>query len=166
MTKRIFNTVLALVVALGSWHLYHFSDKEVIKRQLFQLISEINKEEMHEPTITMALKMKNIKEVIAKSCLVTIPERDYSKEMEPDLIIQYLIYHRDRFNLFTITFEDLIIALPAKEQAAVQSTIRLRSQHRAEEKPSEESHRIELTLVKGDERWIVNKITIPESLMH
>lgn len=164
MAKKIFIVALVLAIALGGWLAYYFSDKVVIKRQLTGLAVELGKEGQ-EPPLQLALKMRQVKNMLAKGCLVTIPERSYSEVLEQDLIIQYLIYHRNRFTLLTLAFENMIIDIPVKGQAAVQATVRLRRQNTAQTDPLEESHQVELALVKGDKKWLFHKVTMPEGLV-
>ncbi len=166
MTKKYLIPILMLAVALGGcFAFYYFSDKEVIKRQLAGLAGEIGKKGQQEPPVVMALKMRNVKNVLATSCLVTIPERGYSEPLEPDLIIQYLIYHRTRFILFAVAFENMTVTIPAKERAAVQATVRIRHQKMGQTKPIEEVDQVELALVKRDKKWLLDKITLPEALV-
>lgn len=165
MAKKIVIVTLVLALALGgcfAW--YYFSDPQVIKRQLAGLAAEIGKEGQ-EPPVAMALKMRNVKNTLAKSCLVVIPERDYSESLEPDLIIQYLIYHRNRFTQFAVAFENMTIDLPTKERATVQTIIRLRYQNAGQAALAEEMHQVELALVKSDKKWLLDKITMPAGLV-
>jgi hypothetical protein len=164
MAKKILIVGLVLVIALGGWLAYYFSDKEVIKRQLAGIAVELGKEGQ-EPPLQMALKMGKVKNMLAKGCLVTIPERGYSEVLEQDVIIQYLIYHRNCFALLTVAFEDVIVDLPVKGQATVQSTVRLRRQHTGQAEPVEEKHPVTLALVKGDKNWLFHKVTLPEALV-
>ena len=165
MKKNSMIAVLVLVVSVGSaFALHYFSAAEVIKRQLVGLAAEIGKEGQ-EPTVRMALKMGNVKNAIAASCLVTIPERGYSEALESDLIIQYLIYHRNRYILYAAAFEKVAVAIPGKGQAVVHGTIRVRSQASAQAPPVEKVQQVELALVKTDAKWLVHKVTIPEALV-
>ena len=165
MAKKILIVTLMLVVVLGGcFALYYFSDKEVIKRQLAGLAAEIGKEGQ-EPPMAMALKMRNVKNVLAKSCLVTIPERGYSESLESDLIIQYLIYHRNRFILLAAAFENVIVAIPAKERGTTQATVRIRHQNTGQAEPVEEVHQIEISWVKSDKKWLLDTIMMPEALV-
>jgi hypothetical protein len=165
MAKKIFIATLLLVVTLGcGFAFYYFSDKEVIKRQLAGLAAEIGKEGQ-EPPVEMALKMRNVKNALAKSCLVTIPERGYSEPLEPDLIIQYLIYRRNHFIHLTIAFEKMAVDIPAKERATVQGTIRVRHQDSVQAESLEEAHEVKIALVKSDKKWLLDKVTLPEALV-
>lgn len=166
MANKILIPILMLAVALGGcFALYYFADKEVIKRQLAGLALEIGKKEQHEPPMAMALKMRNVKNTLAKSCLVTIPERGYSESLEPDLIIQFLIYHRNRFNTLAVTFENMAIDIPAKDNAAVQTSVRIRYQNAGQAELADEVHQVELTLVKNDKKWRLDKVTMPVALV-
>lgn len=164
MVKKTLVVILVLVIALGGWLLYYFSDKVVIKRQLSGLAVELGKEGQEAP-IRMALKMHNIQNGLAKSCLVTIPERGYSEALEQDLIIRYLIYDRNRYVLLSVILADVIVDIPTKGQAVVQSTVLIRRQSSAQKEPVEESYQVELALIKSDKKWLLHKITMPEALV-
>ncbi len=164
MGKKFALITLVLVIILGGWLAYYFSDKEVIKRQLTDLGVELGKEGP-EPPIQMALKMRQVKNMLGKTCLVTIPERTYHEALEQDLIIQYLIYHRNRYTLLAVAFEDVIINIPAKGQAEVQSTVRLRRQDTTETDSIEEMHKVEISLIKGEQKWLFDKVILPEALI-
>ncbi|MEK6202211.1 MAG: hypothetical protein N2A40_07305 [Desulfobulbaceae bacterium] len=164
LAKKILIVALLLVMAFGGWLTYYFSDKEVIKRQLAGIAMALGKEGQETP-IQMALKMREIKNMLAKSCLVTIPEREFTEAMEQDLIIHYLIYHRNRYSLLTVAFEDMNIDIPAKGQAAVQSTVRLRLQDTPQAESVEESHQVEFSLAKGDKKWLFHTVTMPEAMV-
>lgn len=151
-------------MALGSWLTYYFSDREVIKRQLTGIAVALSKEGQETP-IQMALKMREVKNMLAESCLVTIPERGYTEALEQDLVLHYLIYHRNRYSLLTVAFENVIIDITAKGQAALQSTVRLRLQNTAQTEPVEESHQVEFSLAKGDKKWLFHTVTMPEALV-
>jgi hypothetical protein len=151
-------------VALGGWLTYYFSDKEVIKRQLTGIAMALGKEGQESP-IQMALKMREVKNMLAESCLVTIPEREYTEAMEQDLIIHYLIYHRNRYAVLTVAFKDVSIDIPAKGQAVVQSTVLLRLQNTAQTSPAEENHQVKFSLVKGDKKWLFDTVTMPEAMV-
>ncbi len=151
-------------MALGGWLTYYFSDKEVIKRQLTGIAMALGKEGQESP-IQMALKMREVKNMLAESCLVTIPEREYTEAMEQDLIIHYLIYHRNRYAVLTVAFKDVSIDIPAKGQAVVQSTVLLRLQNTAQTSPAEENHQVKFSLVKGDKKWLFDTVTMPEAMV-
>ena len=166
MTKKNLISILMLAVVLGGcFVLYYFSDKEVIKRQLAGLAGEIGKKGQQEPPVAMALKMRKVKNALATSCLVAIPESGYSEPLEPDLIIRYLIYHRNRFILLTVAFDDMTVTFPAKERATVQGSIRVRQQNAGQTKPVEKVHQVELALAQRDKKWLLDKITLPEALV-
>lgn len=151
-------------MVLGGWLTYYFSDREVIQRQLTGIAAALGRQGQETP-IQMALKMREVKNMLAESCLVTIPERGYTEALEQDLVIHYLIYYRNRYSLLTVAFEDVIIDIPARGQAAVQSTVRLRLQNTAQTEPLEESHQLEFSLAKGEKKWLFHKVTMPEALV-
>ena len=151
-------------MALGGWFTYYFSAKEVIKRQLTGITVALGKEGQ-ETAVQMALKMREVKNMLAESCLVTIPERVYNEALEQDLIIHYLISYRYRYALLTLALEDLRIDIPVKGQAVAQTTVRLRLQSTPQSEPVEESHQVTFSLTRGDKKWLLQTITLPEALV-
>lgn len=151
-------------MAISGWLTYYFSDKVVIKRQLTGIAMALGKEGQESP-IQMALKMREVKNMLAASCLVTIPEREYTEAMEQDLIVHYLIYHRNRYTLLTVAFKDVSIDIAAKGQAVVESTVLLRLQNTAQTSPVEENHQVKFSLVKGDKKWLFDTVTMPEAMV-
>ena len=151
-------------MALGGWLTYYLSATEVIKRQLTEITVALGKDGQ-ESAVQMALKMREVKNMLAESCLVTIPERGYNEALEQDLIIHYLIYYRNRYSLLTLAFEDLHIDIPVKGQAVVQSTIRLRLQSTPQSEVVEKSHQVSFSLTRGDKKWLFQTITLPEALV-
>jgi len=151
-------------MALGGWLTYYFSDKEVIKRQLTWITVALGKDGQ-EQALQMAMKMREVKNMLAVSCLVTIPERGYNEALEQDLIIHYLIYYRNRYALLTVTLEDLHIDIPVKGQAVVQTTVRLRLQSSPQAEPVEESHHMTFSLTRVDKKWLFQAVTVPEALV-
>ncbi|MFH2123934.1 MAG: hypothetical protein ABIJ50_10690 [Pseudomonadota bacterium] len=164
MGKKLPLITLVLTIILGCWLTFYFSDKEVIKRQLTDLAVELGKEGQ-EPPIQMAMKMRKVKNMLGESCLVTIPEKTYHEALEQDLMIHYLIYHRNRYTFLVIAFEDVIVNIPAKGQAEVQSTVRLRRRNTTQTDSIEELHKVEMSLVRGDKEWLFHKIILPEALI-
>ena len=165
MAKNILIAALGLVVVLGSWFAYvYFSDKEVIKRQLFGLAAEIGKDGQ-EPPVKMALKMGHIKNMADRRCMVIIPERGYEEALESDLIIQSIIYYRNRFALLAVSLDKMIILVSAKDNAEVQVTVTAQHQYSAQADPVKKVHKVGLTLIKSDKKWLIRKILIPAGLL-
>ena len=164
MINKLIIVVLVLVIAVSGWFAYYYSDKKVINRQLAGLAVELGKEGQ-ETALQTALKIREITKMLADSCLVRIPERSYEETMEQDLIIRYLIYHRNRYAEITVAFEDLLIDIPASGEAVVQSTIRLKRKKANMAEDVEEFYRLELTLEKGSEKWMLQEVTLPEALI-
>ncbi len=164
MQKKIVIAALVLVIAVAGWLAYYFSDKEVIKRQLGGLAVELGKEGQETP-LQMALKMGQVKNMLAASCQVTIPERRYAEALEQELIIRYLIFHRSRYASIAVTFADLVVDVPAKGEAVVQSTVRLSRQKANEAEASQEVEPVEIVLAQGAKKWLIQAVTMPEALV-
>ncbi len=166
MTKK--TTILILIISsllLGSWLTYYFSDKNVIKRQLGQLATEISKDGQESP-IQMGIKMGRVKNRLVNPCQVIIPERNTMQPLEQDSIIRYLIYYRQRYAQLSMTFTNIDIHLVKKTEATVQTTLHLLSQTQPnQENIINEMHAIEFHLVKNDKTWQIMQVTVPVSLI-
>ncbi|MBV5317189.1 MAG: hypothetical protein JZU50_05240 [Desulfobulbaceae bacterium] len=165
MAKQSLVTILALVMVIAGWFAYdYFSDKEVIKRQLFGLAVEIGKEGQ-EPPMKLALKMGNVKKMMAKSCMVTVPERGYNEILEPDVTIQYLIYYRNRFNRLAVTLDDMVVDVSTKERAGVQVAVSVKRLDSVQTETIKKDQLVELNLVKSDKKWLIHKVVLAEALL-
>jgi len=163
MIHKLIAFFVVVVIALGSWLAYYYSDTKVITRQLDGLAVELGKEGQ-ETALQTALKIREITKMLPDSCLVRIPERGYEELLEQDLMIRYLIYQRNRYDVITVAFEDLLIDIPASGEAVVQGMVRLtRKAHIAE--PVEVLSPVELVLEKGDEKWLFQKAVLSEDLI-
>ena len=121
--KYILLSIPALLLLL--WLGWYFSDKQIIKRQLTELTQNLTKEK-DEPTLETGLKLREVKQMLASEIDALIPERNYSQTHQRDMIIRYLMYYRDRYDTLTVSFESLLIELPAKGEAAVAATVLMR----------------------------------------
>ncbi|CAK8725017.1 hypothetical protein KKHLCK_15645 [Candidatus Electrothrix laxa] len=110
--------VIFLLLCLG----WYFSDKQIIKRQLTELTWNLNKEKK-EPTLETGLKMREIKQMLATDVRAIVSERNYSETLAHDMLIRYLMYYRDRYETLTVSFENLLIELPAKGEATATATV-------------------------------------------
>ncbi|MCI5164758.1 MAG: hypothetical protein D3903_01395, partial [Candidatus Electrothrix sp. GM3_4] len=118
--KYILISIPALLLLV--WLGWYFSDKQVIKRQLTELTWNLNKEK-EEATLETALKMREIKQMLAADVRAIVSERNYSEILAHDMLIRYLMYYRDRYQTLTVKFTDLLIELPAKGEATVSATV-------------------------------------------
>jgi hypothetical protein len=162
--KNKYNlALLVLAVVLIGWLSWYFSDKQVIKRQLIELSWNLSKKG-DESTMEMALKMREIKLLLAAESLVVIPERNYSESLGQDMIIRYLMYYRDLHEILTVTFEGMVIDIPDKGEARVESAVVLLKQYLG--KTAVKVHApVELMLHKQDKKWLLRKATVPEILV-
>ena len=119
MANKLIPIALVLAVVFCSWFAYYFSDKEVIKRQLTGFAGELEKE-TGETAIQLALKMRAVKDQLADMCRIVVPERSFDEAVEQDLIIRYLMYRHNSYEVITVVFEELQVDMPAKDEAAAQ----------------------------------------------
>jgi hypothetical protein len=167
MAKKLIIVAVVAVLALGGWLAWYYSDTQVIKRQLVALATDLSKEGRETP-VQMALKLRNIMEMLGDSCEVHIPERRYRQALEQDLLIRYLIYHRSRYELIDVAFADVAVDLPATGQAVVQSTVQVRrALATTPTRPEVETRQepVTLALVKGEKKWLFTTVTMPEALV-
>lgn len=118
--KYILLAIPALLLLI--WLGWYFSDKQVIKRQLNELSWNLNKEK-EEATLETALKLREIKFMLASDVRGIVSDRNYSEIIPRDMLIHYLMYYRDRYETLTVSFEDLLIELPAKGEATASANV-------------------------------------------
>ncbi|MBW2329140.1 MAG: hypothetical protein JRF04_05915 [Deltaproteobacteria bacterium] len=164
MANKLIIVVLLLAVVFGSWFAYYFSDKEVIKRQLTGLAGKLEKEAGETP-IQLAFKMRAVKDQLADRCQVLVPEQSFDEALEQDLIIRYLMYRHNSYEVITVVFEELQVDIPAKGEAAAQITVRIDMNEVNQEEAVEESGQVEITLKKGEDNWLLHTVIVPENLV-
>ncbi len=163
MRKKIIIGGL-LVALLGSaWLFYYFSDRQVIRRQLGELAEVLGKEEQ-ESAIEMAMKLRAVQEMLPRRCFVRIPDRDYGKELEQDLIIRYLIYYRQNYRLLHLSWSEMEIELPSAGRAIVQAQARLERRSNKADAATLQEYAVQLALKKGDDKWLLHGVTMPAAL--
>ncbi len=164
MTNKLITIALLLAVVLGSWFAYYFSDKEVIKRQLTGLAGKLEKEAGETP-IQLALKMRAVKDQLADRCRIVVPEQSFDEALEQDLIIRYLMYRHNSYEVITVVFEELQVDIPAKGEAAAQVIVRINMNKENQEEAVDESGQVELTLKKVEDNWLLHTVFVPENLV-
>lgn len=155
---------LLLLISLG----WYFSDKQLIKRQLTELTQNLTKEK-DEPTLETGFKLREIKQMLASEVRALVPERNYEQSHARDMIIRYLMYYRDRYETLTVSFDSLLIELPAKDEATVSATVLMQRQG-TRNGLEEFSEPVELLLQKnkeekGGRKWRLVQGTVPVSLI-
>ncbi len=153
---------LIIVAVLGGCLGYYFSDKLVIARLLNDLAWDVSKEE-DESTMGTALKLKEVKNLLADDCRLIVPERSYEETVERDMVVQYLLYHRQQYGLITVTIEEMLITFPADGQAVVQCRVRLEKEM-VQAEPEVVTAEVEFVL-KKDTDWLLDGVTLPESML-
>ncbi len=158
---------IALVLVLISWLFWYFSDRQVIKRQLTALAWDLGKESRQESTMETALKMRDVKAVLAESCCTLIvPERGRRTDFaERDLAVMYLMHYRDRYENLAVSFEDMEIDFPAKGEAAVRTQARLLRQIKPDQPAEETAAPALISLKKQGGDWMLTQAEIAEVLV-
>ncbi len=164
--KYIFVSIPALLLIVGlAWY---FSDKQVIKRQLNELTWNISKEEK-ESTLDTALKMREVKKMLTPNVRAIIFERNYSENQPHGMIIRYLMYYRGRYERLSVSFTDLVIDLPTKEEATVAATV-LVQRKKADGEPEQLNEPVEFLLKKNTEKkrgrkWLLVQASVTAVLV-
>ncbi len=164
MIYKLTAVLAAVLLIIGGWLTYYYSDTRVIKRQLDTLALELSKQGQ-EATLQTALKIREIATMLPDSCLVHIPERDFQESVEKDLIIRYLLYQRNRYQTLSVSFVDPVIELPVKGEALVRSMVRLVRKKSEGTEPVEVISNVEIVLGKGEEKWQLRQVILPEILL-
>lgn len=164
--KYILLVIPALLLLF--WVGWYFSDKQVVKRQLNELTWNLNKEK-DESTLETGLKMREVKQMLASDVRAVVSERNYSETLPHDMLIRYLMYYRDRYETLTVSFEDLLIELPAKGEAAATATV-LVQRKKPQDDPEELREPVELLLKKDTEKkrgrdWCIVEATVSANLI-
>ncbi len=161
MGNKLIGVVVILVLVLGGWLGWYFSDKQVIKRLVIGISWDLGKDGK-ETAVQTALKMREIKNALADDCTVIIPERSYQESVARDMIISYLMYHRERYNTIAVTFADLVIDIPVKGEAVVQTRVQLLREAGQSEQVAGD---VEILLKKEDGDWLLSTVTVPVNLV-
>jgi hypothetical protein len=161
--RDILVVALVVTVVLSVWLSYYFSDKKVIKRKLTEVAQNLNREE-DETAMQIALKMRDIQDLLATSCRVIVVERDLNDLVERDMIIRYLMYHRNLYDLINVSFEEMLIDIPTEGMAIVQATVRV-LKVADPSAPVEELAQVELNMEKREKEWLLHQIILPETLL-
>lgn len=147
---------------------WYYSDKQVIKRQLNELTLNISKQ-AKESTLDTALKMGEVKQMLAQNVQAIVSERNYSESHPYDMIIRYLIYYRDRYETLSISLTDVVIAFPEKEKATVSLTVDV-ERTQAGNEPEHLNEPVELLLKKNTEKkrgrkWLLVQASVTAPLV-
>jgi hypothetical protein len=165
-TKYIVMSIPALVLIIGlGWY---FSDKQVIKRQLDELAWNISKEEK-ESTLDTALQMGEVKKMLSQNVQAIVSERNYSESLPHDMIIRYLMHYRERYERLSISFTDIVIALPEKGKATVSVTVGVQ-RIKAGNEPEQLNETVAFVLKKNTEKqrgrkWLLVQANVTAALV-
>jgi hypothetical protein len=163
MNKKLIISGIVLTIALGGWLTHYYSDKEVIKRQFHAIAQKLSKEGKEAP-VMMAMKMKQVMDLLAQYCQIEIPEQGFSEALESGLIIRYIINYRSRQTTLLVAVDEITVEIPDKGRSRVDALVHLTGNS---DQPYffEESHRGEFALQKGEKKWLIHKAVLPGELV-
>jgi hypothetical protein len=163
MDKKFIIAAIVLLTGGIAWPLYYFSDQQVIKRKFTAIAGSLSKEGEETP-LTIALKMKPVKDFIAPACEVKVPERNYREILEPGLITHYLISYRSRQANLLLTLDEIIVEVPSKGRAEVSALVHVTANYNQPDFFGE-THRVAFSLQKAEKEWLLNKVVLPDGLV-
>lgn len=160
------KSIIAFVVVLlgvGGWLLYYYSDHQAIKRKFAAIAVSLSKDGEETP-IMIALKMKPVKDFIAPACEVTLVERNYHEMLEPGLVTHYLILYRSRQANLRLALEEISVEIPSKGRGEVSALVHVTANYN---QPDffDETHRVQFSLQKQEKKWLIHKTTLPDALV-
>jgi hypothetical protein len=164
MNKKIIIAVVAVLAGVLGWFLHHYSDREVIKRTFNSMAVAISREGEETP-IQLALKMRPIKDFIAPVCMAIVPESNYRENLDPDLVIRYLIYYRARQTNLLVAIDQIQVDIPAKGSAEVRALVHVTA-NRNQPGFFDEIHSVQFSLQKQKKKWLLHQVTLPDALVH
>jgi hypothetical protein len=80
------------------------------------------------------------------------------------MAIIYLMHYRDRYEVLTVTFEEMDITFPAKGEAVIQSKVVLQKQT-GQPPPAEVTAPVKLTMKKQDGDWLLTQAEVAAALL-
>lgn len=163
MKRKCLIAVILLLLGVGGWLRYYFSDQQVIKRKFTAIAVSLSKEGEETP-VMIALKMRPVKDFIAPACEVTVPERKYHEILEPGLVTHYLILYRSRQANLHVALEEILVEIPSKGRGEVSALVHVTANYN---QPDffDETHRVTFSLQKQEKNWLVRKATLPDALV-
>jgi hypothetical protein len=150
-------------ILLLCWLGWYFSARQVIKRQLTAMAWDIGRE-AQESTMETALKMRDVKAVLASTCEILVPGKHRKETVERDMGIMYLMHYRDQYQLLTPQFQDIAIDFPADTEAEVKATVLLQRQ-KQQGQVTEVTAPVQLVLKKTDGDWLLTQAEIAAALL-
>ena len=163
MRKKLTVAAVVLLAGVAAWLLYYYSDEQVIKRKLTTMAASVSKEGEESP-VTMALKLKPVKDFIAPACEVRVPERNYRQILEPGLVIRYLIMYRSRLADLQVGLDEITVEIPSKGRGEVSALVHVvANRNRADY--FDEIHRVTFSVHKEEEAWLLRRAVLPEALV-
>uniref|UniRef100_UPI004056DA5F hypothetical protein n=1 Tax=Candidatus Electrothrix sp. TaxID=2170559 RepID=UPI004056DA5F len=156
--------VLMLIIGLA----WYYSDKQVIKRQLNELTLNISKQ-AKESTLDTALKMGDVKQMLAQNVQAIVSERNYSESQPYEMIIRYLMYYRNRYETLSVSLTDLVIEFPEKGKATASLIVDVQRTQAGNE-PEHLNEPVELLLKKNTEKkrgrkWLLVQASVTAPLV-
>lgn len=154
---------LVLAVLLAGWLGWYFSDRQVIKRQLMAMSWDISRKPQ-ESTMETAVKMRNIKAVLAAECRVLVPESRLDETLERDMGIMYLMHYRNRYQVLAVALDELRIDFAADSTAYVQAVVLLKRQ-KQNASLTKVSAPVKLIMQERDGEWLLTQAEIASVLL-
>jgi hypothetical protein len=156
--------IAILVVGVGIWAAFHFSQNEEKRvRKQFELLSEWVSKDPGEKAFTMALKIQGAGALFAEACQIKAPIDSLSGSYTLEEISSYAARARLQFSKLSLHFYDLDIEFPDQAKASVILTANLTGRSTSGERV-DETHELQCVLEKIDNKWLFTDLEVVEVL--
>lgn len=162
---KILKMVLALILLAGAGFIiynYFMSDeKKVIKR--LERLAELVSKEGQEPAVMMAQRIRGVGDLFAETSMFSSDARNMSRTFRPDEITSHTASARAAFLNLSLKFYDMNVRFTEDGVARVSLTAIASGLTKSEEL-FDETHELDVELVKVEKGWFISRITAVEVL--
>jgi hypothetical protein len=153
----ILIAILAGYLAIRFWP----GDERAIRKQL-ALIEEAGSKAAAEQPIEALFKAKQIADLFADPCLLTVETVHYAGSYPRKQIQDRIVMVRAFHTQASVALHDITIDITETSTAVVRGTIRLRGEVKGE--AIADVHELRAEMEKMDGRWLFTSVTIVEVL--
>ena len=159
------NIIIAIViVAAGLFGYWYFSESEEDRvKERFTLLAKRVEKKGDEPVMKMALRVRGIGALFARTCVIESNRMELSGTHSPDNINTLAAAISMRFKKLSIKFVDIRVGFPQKGLAKATLTATLKGLSKSEGL-IKETHEIEVELIDVDGDWYFSRISMIEVL--
>ncbi len=151
------NGLILLIAAAGAVFLFFYlqSDERKVKKR-FSTLSKLVSKERGESVVILATRARGIGQLFSDPCAVEASDHLRSGRYTPEQITSHAASARALFKKLSLKFYDLNVTFPADGRATIRLTGMLSGLTKQEE-TFEETHEMEVELVKVEGKWLFSK---------